>query len=46
MTDLNGKTLQSFKFNNTQILNLTLEEPAGLCILIIESMEKDLLLDW
>ncbi|MCH2231840.1 MAG: T9SS type A sorting domain-containing protein [Crocinitomicaceae bacterium] len=40
ITDLNGKLIQSKTYNESQLLNLTLEEPAGVYLLRIESGEK------
>ncbi len=40
ITDLRGKVLYSNSFNNSQILNSTLDEPAGIYLLQIESGEK------
>ncbi|MBL4704926.1 MAG: T9SS type A sorting domain-containing protein, partial [Flavobacteriales bacterium] len=41
ITDLNGKLIQSNKYYNSQLLNLKLEEPAGVYILMIKSDEKN-----
>ena len=40
MTDLNGKMIQSKTYNESQLLNLRLDEPAGVYILVIQSGEK------
>ena len=40
MTDLNGKLIQSKSYNGLQLLNLDLDEPAGVYLLMIESGEK------
>jgi len=40
MTDLNGKLIQSKTYNESQLLNLKLEEPVGVYLLIIESNER------
>ena len=37
MTDINGSVLKSNDFRKSQLLNLQLEEPAGVYLLIIES---------
>jgi hypothetical protein len=40
ITDLLGKTIQTNEFTNNQILNLKIEEPAGIYLLMIESGDK------
>ena len=40
ITDLNGKEIQSNKYNNSELLNLEIHEPVGVYLLIIESGEK------
>ena len=40
MTDVNGKVILSKTYNESQLLNLKLEEPAGVYLLIIESKDK------
>jgi hypothetical protein len=40
LTDINGKLIQLNSYNNSQFLNLKLEEPAGVYLLVIESTEK------
>ncbi len=40
ITDLSGKLIQSKKYNDSQLVNLSLEEPAGVYLLIIESGDK------
>tara|TARA_B110000090_G_scaffold199178_1_gene238811 strand:+ start:99 stop:2777 length:2679 start_codon:yes stop_codon:yes gene_type:complete len=40
IVDINGKSIQFKKFNESQLLNLKLEEPAGVYLLRIESEEK------
>jgi hypothetical protein len=40
MTDLNGKLIQTKTYNESQLLNLKLEEPAGVYLLIIETRDK------
>ena len=40
ITDLNGRTIQSKSYTDSQLLNLKLEEPAGIYLLIIESKNK------
>jgi len=40
MTDLNGKLIQSKSYYGLQLLNLDLDEPAGVYLLMIESGEK------
>jgi hypothetical protein len=40
MTDLNGKFIQSSTYSESQLLNLKLEESAGVYFLIIESGDK------
>ena len=40
MTDLNGKLIQSKTYSESQLLNLKLEEPAGVYLLIIETRDK------
>ena len=37
ITDLLGKTIQTNEFTNIQILNLKIDEPAGIYLLKIES---------
>jgi len=41
ITDFNGKLIQSQTFNNTQLLNLTIDAVAGLYLLHIQSEEKN-----
>ena len=41
ITDLNGKLIQSKQFENSQLLNLKLEEPAGIYLLTIESGQNN-----
>ena len=40
ITDLNGKLIQSNTYNESQLLNLRLDEPDGIYLLMIESEEK------
>jgi Secretion system C-terminal sorting domain len=40
ITDLNGKFIQSYTYSESQLLNLKLEESAGVYFLIIESEDK------
>jgi hypothetical protein len=40
MTDLNGKLILSNTYNNIQLLNLKIEEPAGVYLLILKSENK------
>jgi hypothetical protein len=40
ITDLNGKLIQSKTYNKNQLLDLRLDEPAGIYLLMIESKEK------
>jgi hypothetical protein len=40
ITDLNGKLIQSKTYSESQLLNLKLEEPAGVYLLIIETRDK------
>jgi len=40
MTDLRGKVIQSTTYSNEQLLNLKIEEPAGIYLLMIESGDK------
>jgi len=44
ITDLNGKVIQSNTYNESQLLNLKLEEPAGVYLLMIESENKETLI--
>ena len=44
MTTLNGKLVQSKTFNESQLLNLKIEEPAGVYLLLIESGDKTALI--
>ena len=40
ITDLLGETIQTNEFTNNQVLNLKIEEPAGIYLLMIESGDK------
>ena len=40
ITDLNGKLIQSKTYNESKLLNLKLEKPVGVYLLIIESGDK------
>ena len=40
ITDLNGRTIQSKKYTDSQLLNLKLKESAGVYLLLIESEKK------
>ena len=40
ITDLNGKLIQSKQYNNSHLLNLNIDEPAGIYVLLIESTNK------
>jgi len=40
MTDLSGKVIQSTRHSSEQLLNLKIEEPAGVYLLVIESGDK------
>ncbi|MCH2233636.1 MAG: FG-GAP-like repeat-containing protein [Crocinitomicaceae bacterium] len=40
ISNLNGKLIQSTSYSKGQLLNLNLEEPAGVYLLMIESREK------
>lgn len=42
--DLNGKVIQSNTYNESQILNLNLNEPPGIYLLIIESENEETLI--
>jgi len=44
ITDLNGKVIQSKIYNESQLLNLKIEEPAGVYLLMIESENKHTLI--
>ena len=44
ITDLTGKVIQSSTYNESQLLNLKLEEPAGVYLLMIESENKETLI--
>lgn len=44
ITDLTGKVIQSNTYNESQLLNLKLEEPAGVYLLMIESENKETLI--
>lgn len=40
MSDLNGRIIHSKNYNENQLLNLKIEEPAGIYLLMIESGDK------
>ena len=40
MTDLNGKLIHSKQYNNSHLLKLKIDEPAGIYLLFIESSNK------
>ena len=40
ITDLLGKTIQTNEFSNNQILNLKIDEPAGIYLLKIETGDQ------
>ena len=40
VTDINQKRILSNSYNDSRLLNLKLEEPAGIYLLFIESGEK------
>jgi hypothetical protein len=40
MTDLNGNLIKSKEYNNTNLLNLRIDEPNGVYLLIIESAKN------
>ena len=40
ITDLNGRTIQTKKYFNSQLLHLKLKEPAGVYFLIVQSENK------
>ncbi|MFK8039553.1 MAG: choice-of-anchor Q domain-containing protein [Crocinitomicaceae bacterium] len=40
ITDLNGRTIHVKRYNDSQLLNLKLEEPAGAYLLIVETGDK------
>jgi len=40
ITDITGKLIQSNSYNNSKFLEMTLENPAGVYLLVIESKEK------
>ncbi len=40
ITDLAGRLIQSNNYNESQLLNLNLEEPAGIYLLVIETSNK------
>jgi len=40
MADINGKLIQSKQYKKCQLFNLTIEEPSGIYLLIIESKDK------
>ena len=40
ITDITGKLIQSNSYNNSKFLEMTLDNPAGVYLLIIESKEK------
>lgn len=44
MSDLNGRIIHSKNYNESQLLNLKIEEPAGIYLLIIESGDKKALI--
>lgn len=44
LTDITGKLLTSKKYQQSQVINLRIEEPTGVYLLIIESGEKKALL--
>ena len=40
MTDLSGKFIKSNNYSNQQLLNLKIEEPSGIYLLVIKSGDK------
>ncbi|NQY09772.1 MAG: T9SS type A sorting domain-containing protein [Flavobacteriales bacterium] len=40
ITDLSGRTIQTKRYNDSQLLNLKIKEPTGVYLLIIESENK------
>jgi Leucine-rich repeat (LRR) protein len=40
VTDINGKLIQSFSYNDHQLLDIKIEEPAGVYLLMLESGDK------
>jgi len=44
ITDLKGRVIQSNTYNESQLLSLKLEEPAGVYLLMIESENKETLI--
>jgi hypothetical protein len=40
INDLNGKQIQSKTFHNKQLLNLSLKQPTGIYLLVIESGDR------
>jgi endonuclease/exonuclease/phosphatase family metal-dependent hydrolase len=44
ITDLNGKVIQSNTYNESQIFNLNLNEPAGVYLLMIETENEETLI--
>ena len=40
VSDINGKHIHSKTYSESQLLNIKLEEPAGVYLLLIESEEK------
>ncbi len=40
ITNILGRTIQSNSYNESQLLNLNIEEPAGVYLLVIESVDK------
>ncbi len=40
LTDINGKLIRSNTYNNRQLLDMRLKEPAGVYLLIVEAEEK------
>jgi len=44
VTDLSGKTIHSHIFNDTNLINISLDEPAGVYLLILQSGESKALI--
>jgi hypothetical protein len=40
VTDINGKLVQSNSYNNSQLIDIKIEEPAGVYLLMVESGDK------
>jgi len=40
VTDIYGKLIQSYSYNDHQLLDIKIEEPAGVYLLMLESGDK------